>query len=290
MKTGIVGLGKMGGNMARRLASKGYDILAYDASGAAVKEAKPFKSLDGMVSALGTGTVILSVPHGAVDDVLSKLTGVLGKGSVVIDTGNSFYKDTVRRGAELKKHGIDFIDAGCSGGPSGALNGLSIMVGGDRKAFEKSEKLFRDLSTENGYAYFGPSGAGHFVKMVHNAIEYGMMQSIGEGFDLLANGPYQLDLKTISDVWQNGSVVRSYLMELSSRAFSNDGKLDKIKGYVEDSGEGRWSVNAAIEHNVPFTALAHSLFARFRSRREPFSDKLLAALRHEFGGHDVKKK
>lgn len=290
MRIGIVGLGKMGSNMAKRLASKGHDILAYDASGAKIKEANAFRNLGEMVSALGAGTVILSVPHNAVDDVLSELAGRLVAGSTVIDTGNSFYKDTVRRSAELKKRGIDLIDAGCSGGPSGALNGMSIMVGGDKKAFEKSEGLFRDLSTESGYAYFGPSGAGHFVKMVHNAIEYGMMQSIGEGFDLLINGPYAVELKKASDVWQNGSVIRSYLMELSSRAFAKDEKLDRIKGHVEDSGEGRWSVNAAIEHNVPFTALAHSLFARFRSRREPFSDKLLAALRHEFGGHEVKKK
>ncbi|MBI5355953.1 MAG: NAD(P)-binding domain-containing protein, partial [Candidatus Aenigmarchaeota archaeon] len=225
MKIGIVGLGKMGGNIAKRLASKGYEVLAYDSSGATIKEAKTFRSLGEMASALGTCAIILSVPHTAVDDVLSKLSEKLGAGSTVIDAGNSYYKDTVKRSAVMKKRSIDFLDAGCSGGPSGALNGMSIMVGGEKKAFEKNEKLFKDLSVENGYAYFGPSGAGHFVKMVHNAIEYGMMQSIGEGFDLLANGPYAIDLKKASDVWQNGSVIRSYLMELSTRALEKDEML-----------------------------------------------------------------
>jgi 6-phosphogluconate dehydrogenase len=190
----------------------------------------------------------------------------------------------------MRSKGIKLIDAGCSGGPSGALNGMSTMVGGDADAVKEVEQLFRDVSVPNGYLFCGPAGSGHFVKMVHNAIEYGMMQSIAEGLELIENGPYrELDMPAICDLWDNGSVIRGYLIELASRALKKDRHLDGIMPYVPDTGEGRWSVEAAIEHDVPFSVITQSLFERFSSRSEKrFGNRMLSALRHEFGGHDVK--
>ncbi len=295
-KIGIIGLGKMGSNMSRRLKKKGYAVSGFDVAKETIRNLskdgiKAFSDFEAFANSLENPcTIILSVPHASVDKAIDVIIPFLGKGSIIIDAGNSYYKDSVRRYEELKRRNVDFLDAGCSGGPSGALNGLSIMIGGDKDAFRKSELLFKDLSAKDGYGHFGPSGSGHFVKMVHNAIEYGIMQAMGEGFDLLDNGPYKLDLKKVCDVWQNGSVVRSYLIELAGRALSKDPSLKSVEGYVEDSGEGRWSIHAAMESDVPFTSISHSLFSRFRSRRAPFSDKLLAALRHEFGGHIIKKK
>jgi 6-phosphogluconate dehydrogenase len=190
----------------------------------------------------------------------------------------------------LKDRKISILDAGCSGGPSGALNGMSIMVGGDADAYKQVESLLKDLSVPDGLLYCGPAGSGHFVKMVHNAVEYGMMQSIAEGFDLMANGPYKdMDLARIAELWNHGSVVRGYLIELTARALKKEKRLESIAPYVEDNGEGRWSVNAAVEHSIPFSAISSSLFERFSSRsEEQFGRRLLAALRHEFGGHAVK--
>jgi 6-phosphogluconate dehydrogenase len=225
------------------------------------------------------------------EKALVELSGLLDKGDIIIDGSNSQFTDSVRMHAFLKEKGIFLIDAGCSGGPSGALNGLCIMAGGDQEAIKQVEPLLKDLSIENGYLYTGKIGSGHFIKMVHNAIEYGMMESIAEGLELIEEGPYKdSDLAAICDLWNNGSVIRSYLVELAGRAFKKDRHLSTIEPYVEDMGEGRWSVQTAVDYAVPFTTISNSLFERFRSRSERrFGNRVLAALRHEFGGHDVKK-
>ncbi len=296
---GVVGLGKMGKNIALRLVKKGYRTVVYNRSGGPVEElvgsgAVGSKSIEELADKMKAPRVVwVMLPAGDVTNGMVKgLSGVLEKGDVVVDGSNSEYRYAVEQHRSLAENGIAFLDAGCSGGPSGALNGMSIMVGGDEKAFRKNRKLFEDLSVKDGYAYMGGPGTGHFVKMVHNAIEYGMMQSIAEGMDLVANGPYkEIDLKEVAKVWNNGSVIRGYLMELTKRALDRDERLDGIEPYVEDTGEGRWSVQAAVEHGIPFTSITHSLYQRFSSRSEyRFGDRLLAALRHEFGGHDVKKK
>lgn len=221
---------------------------------------------------------------------VERLAGLLAGGDVVVDGSNSRYTESAKNHALLKGKGIRYLDAGCSGGPSGALKGMSLMVGGERADFEELSPLFRDLSVENGYGYIGPAGSGHFVKMVHNAIEYGMMQSLAEGLELVAEGPYrEVALADLCNLWNNGSVIRGYLVELSERAFRGDPALARIAPYVEDNGEGRWSVEAAVEYGVPFGAIANALFERFASRSEyRFGHRVLAALRHEFGGHEVK--
>lgn len=293
----VIGLGKMGKNVALQLLSKGYKVVAANRSAEPVNELKqsgaiPAYTFEEAVKLLPTPRKVwMMVPPDAVDDVISKIKPHLQAGDIIIEAGNSNYKESSRRYKELSEKGIHFLDAGCSGGPSGARNGMCIMVGGDEEIFRKLETLFKDLGVPEGVEYVGSAGSGHFVKMIHNAIEYGMMQSIGEGFELLERGPYKdLDLRKIAYLWNRGSVVRSYLIELVERALSKDPKLESIEGYVEDTGEGRWAIQAAIEHDVPFTDLSHALFARFRSRKDSFSDKVLAALRNEFGGHAVKTK
>ncbi len=295
---GIFGLGKMGKNIAMQMLGRGYNVIAYNRSEGPVKEvagkgAFPASSLSDMVSKLeGDKTVWLMLPAGEpTDKAVSDLSSLLGSGDIVIDGSNSRYTDSVRRSGILKEKGIKYLDAGCSGGPSGALSGMCIMVGGEKETYDKCMQLFKDLSVENGSAYMGAAGSGHFVKMVHNAIEYGMMQSIAEGADLLERGPYSgLDLAGIMSLWQNGSVVRSYLVELAGRALSKDPKLESLLPYVEDNGEGRWAAQIAIDMGIPFTSLTHSIYERFSSRNDyQFSRRLLAALRHEFGGHDTKK-
>ena len=223
-------------------------------------------------------------------EMIGQLAERLDGGDIVIDGSNSHYKDAVQAYELLKGKGIMMLDAGCSGGPSGALNGLSTMIGGDAEAYRHVEQLFKDVSVKNGCLYTGSIGSGHFVKMVHNAIEYGMMQSIAEGLELMESGPYNdLNLAAICDLWNNGSVVRGYLIELASRALKKDQHLSMIEPYVDDLGEGRWSVQTAVDYAVPFTTISSSLFERFKSRsKKHFGNRVLAALRHEFGGHDVK--
>jgi len=297
-EVGIIGLGKMGNNLAKNLVSQGYDVVGYDLNPEAIEDA-PGEGADGikeLAESLEPPRVVwVSVPCGdPVDETLGALADNLEKGDVVVDAGNSDFRKTRERGKNLGVHGIELLDAGCSGGPTGALEGLSVMVGGDREAFRRVEPLFDDLSLENGYEHFGPVGAGHYVKMVHNGVEYAMMQAIGEGFELLAEGEYNdIDLEDVARVWSNGSVVESRLMGLTRRAFGKNPRLEGVKGQVPDSGEGRWTVETAVQNGVPATGIAHSLFARYRSRvgkEGTFSDKVISVLRHEFGGHDVEKK
>jgi 6-phosphogluconate dehydrogenase len=298
MKAGFVGLGRMGGNMVTRLVKGGHEIVAYDPSEVARKEAekhgaKSSDSLQGIVNQLSPPRVVwLMVPSGHVtQEVIDTLQPLLEKGDILIDGGNSNYKDSMSRAASLKEKGISFLDAGTSGGIWGLDVGYCLMVGGEAPAFAGAEPLFRCLAPENGYAHVGPGGAGHFVKMVHNGIEYAMLEAYGEGFEIMnAKKEFDLDLGKISELWNHGSVVRSWLLELAVRALNDDPKLSSIAGYVEDTGEGRWTVVDAIESGVPAPTIALSLLQRFRSRQEEsFSAKVIAALRNQFGGHAVKK-
>jgi 6-phosphogluconate dehydrogenase len=297
MELGMIGLGRMGANMSERLLLGGHRVISYDRSGAAIqrvvdKGAIGAHSLGDFVQQISVPRVIwLMVPSGApVDQTIEQLLPNLAKGDTIIDGGNSHYKDSIRRAATLKPDGIHFIDAGTSGGIWGLQNGYCMMVGGERSIVERLEPLFKTLAPQEGYLYAGPNGAGHFVKMIHNGIEYAMMQAYGEGFELLKAAPFDLDLGKIAHLWNQGSVVRSWLLELCETAFAKDPDLASIKGYVDDSGEGRWTVVEAVERGVAATALAHSLFARYASRQQDaFSNKVVAALRNEFGGHAVKK-
>ncbi len=299
MKLGFVGLGKMGGNMVQRLLDDGHSIVAYAKSAGSIKKAVEkgalgAESLEDLVSRLEKPRIIwLMVPAGDItEDTISKTAALMEEGDILIDGGNSLYKDSMRRAEELQKKKISFIDAGTSGGIWGLQIGYCLMIGGDRDAFKKVEPAFKTLAPENGYDYIGPSGSGHFVKMVHNGIEYAMLQSYAEGFEIMnAKKEFDLNLNKISDLWNHGSVIRSWLLELAQSAFKKDPKLGSIRGYVEDSGEGRWTVAEAIEEDVPAPVITLSLLERLRSRQEEsFSAKVIAALRNEFGGHEVKKK
>ncbi len=293
MKAGIVGLGKMGFNMAEHLLESGHDLVVYDLAEEAVaalalKGAVASASLQELVGKLDSPRLIwLMVPAGVpVDSTLEQLIPLLERGDVIVDGGNSHYKDSERRAVRLCEEGIRFLDAGTSGGLEGARHGACIMVGGEKAAYDLIEPLLRVLCVEKGYGYMGRSGSGHFAKMVHNGIEYGMMQSIGEGFNLLDASGYDFDLEALSRVWSHGSVIRGWLMELMAQAFQKDPKLGYLKGSIADSGEGRWTVEAALEHEVSIPVIAASLFSRYRSRSdENLSDRAVAALRHEFGGH-----
>jgi 6-phosphogluconate dehydrogenase len=298
MKIGFVGLGKMGMNMVQRLLNDGHEIIAYARTDETVKKAEEkgavgADSPEDIASKLERPRIVwLMVPAGkATEETLNRFSGLLDEGDILIDGGNSFYKDSIRRAEKLKERKISFLDAGTSGGIWGLKIGYCMMIGGGKEVFEKVEPIFRSLAPENGYALVGPNGAGHFVKMVHNGIEYAMLQAYAEGFEILnAKKEFKLDLHRISGLWNQGSVVRSWLLELAESAFEKDAKLDSIKGYVEDSGEGRWTIAEAIENNVPAPVITQSLFERFHSRQdESFSAKVIAALRNEFGGHAVKK-
>jgi 6-phosphogluconate dehydrogenase len=296
MQIGMIGLGRMGGNMTTRLLRDGHEVVAYarhaDAVEAAAKQgAVPAKDLEDLVAKLTPPRhVWLMVPSGApVTDTIAALVPLLSAGDVIIDGGNSYYRDSIRRAEELAAKGLQFVDCGTSGGVWGLENGYCLMIGAERDVVERLQPVFTTLSPVDGWLHVGPAGAGHFVKMVHNGIEYGMLQAYGEGFELLDASRYELDLPRIAALWNRGSVVRSWLLELAEIALKKDPGLASIRGYVEDSGEGRWTVVEAIEHDVPATVLAHSLFARFRSRQDDsFGAKLIAALRQEFGGHAVK--
>jgi len=293
----MIGLGRMGANMTERLVLGGHRIISYDRSPEAIqrvvdKGAVGSRSLADFVQQLSQPRAAwLMVPSGdPVDQTIEQLLPQLAKGDVIIDGGNSYYKDSIRRAEKLKQQGIYFVDAGTSGGIWGLRVGYCIMLGGEKQVVERLDPIFKTLAPKDGYLHVGPSGAGHFVKMIHNGIEYGMLQANGEGFELLKASGFDLDLGKIAHLWNQGSVVRSWLLELAESAFNKDPELASIKGYVEDSGEGRWTVLEAVERNVPASVLTLSLFARFASRQEDsFSAKVIAALRNEFGGHAVKK-
>lgn len=299
MQVAIAGLGRMGINMARRLLRGGHEVVAWNRSAGKVEEiaeegARPSFSLEEMVGMLTPPRAVwLMLPAGEViDETIEQLVKLLSPGDCILDGGNSFYRDDLRRKDRLRPLDIQYLDVGVSGGIWGLKEGYCLMVGGDHRDYSRLEPLFRTLAPEEGYLYCGETGAGHFVKMVHNGIEYGMMAAYGEGFSILKASPYgqAVDPAAVAHLWNRGSVVRSWLLELAEDAFRKDPGLESIQGYVEDSGEGRWTVQQAIDTGVPAPVIAASLFQRFRSRLgDSFGDKVLAALRNEFGGHAVLK-
>jgi len=298
MQLAMIGLGRMGGNMTERLLQKGHSVVAYDRAADVVTKYKKLgatgvSDLNAIVGALAAPRVIwIMVPAGdPVDQTIAALAPNLSKGDVIIDGGNSNFHDSIRRGQALASSSIEFIDAGTSGGVWGLENGYCLMVGGTDAAVSHCEPIFRALAPDDGFAHVGPIGAGHYVKMVHNGIEYGLLQAYAEGYEILhASKTFpSLDLEQIANVWQHGSVVRSWLNELAAAAFARDASLSAIKGWVADSGEGRWTVQEAIDLDVPAPVITLSLQARFRSRQaDSFGAKVIAALRNEFGGHAVK--
>jgi 6-phosphogluconate dehydrogenase len=300
MEIAMIGLGRMGSNMTQRLIGGKHQVIIYDpvkdtVMALAKQGAVGAASLNELVSKLSAPRALwLMVPSGeSTESTINHLMAELSDGDIIIDGGNSNYKDSIRRASALAEKGINFLDVGTSGGIWGLKEGYCLMVGGNIAAYNRMEPIFQTLapSSQRGYGYVGPSGAGHFVKMIHNGIEYGMMQAYAEGFELMqAKEEFKLDLHQISEIWQYGSVVRSWLLDLAVLALAEDPKLDSIRAYVEDSGEGRWTVQESIELGVPAPVISQSLQTRFRSRREqPFGDKLLAALRQQFGGHKVEK-
>jgi 6-phosphogluconate dehydrogenase len=298
MRLGMIGLGRMGGNMSERLMKGGHEVVVFDRAQATVEKyaslgATPAHALADVTKNLKPPRIVwIMVPAGKpVDDTIAELQRELTKGDVVIDGGNSNFHDSMRRAAALQAKGIEFIDSGTSGGIWGLENGYCLMIGASEPAFKLCEPIFKTLAPPNGYARMGPPGSGHYVKMIHNGIEYGMLQAYAEGYEILhASKDFKLDLHSIAGVWNHGSVVRSWLNELAETAFEKDADLADLRGYVEDSGEGRWTVQEAIDLDVPAPVITLSLLARLRSRQpDSFSAKVIAALRNEFGGHAVKK-
>jgi 6-phosphogluconate dehydrogenase len=297
MKVGFVGFGRMAGNMVTRILERGHEAAVFARraevrSEVALKGATPAASIAELIEQLAPPRVVwMMVPAGdAVEHTIAEATPRLERGDILVDGGNSNYHDTVRRAEAAKTKGISYIDAGTSGGIWGLEVGYCMMVGGEPGAVRTVEPVFRALAPEGGYMHVGPSGAGHYVKMIHNGIEYGMMQAYAEGFAVLHAAPYRFDLRAISAMWNHGSVVRSWLLELAERAFADDPEISHIKGYVEDSGEGRWTVQEAIDRDIPAPVITLSLLQRLRSREdENFGDKVLAALRNQFGGHAVRR-
>jgi 6-phosphogluconate dehydrogenase len=297
MEIGFIGLGRMGLNMTTRLLRGGHRVVAYNHSPAALVEARSrgarsTSSLEELASILEPPRSLWAmIPAGApVDETIQALIPLLSPDDLFVDGGNSNYKDSRRRAEQLANLGLRFVDAGVSGGVWGLEVGYCMMLGGEPEAIERLEPALDTLAPPEGWLHVGPSGAGHFVKMVHNGIEYGLMEAYAEGFELLRAADDKLDLAAIAHLWNRGSVVRSWLLELAERAFAADPGLTEIKGWVEDSGEGRWTVSEAIDRAVPAEVLALALMSRFRSRQaDSFRDRVLAALRHEFGGHPVKK-
>jgi 6-phosphogluconate dehydrogenase len=321
MKIGVIGLGRMGGNIVRRLMRAGHSCVVYDANPApgqalTSEGAVAASSLGDLVKALGEKerTVWVMLPSGKItEDTVGQLAGLMAAGDTIIDGGNTMFKDDVRRAKELKPKGIHYLDVGTSGGVWGLQRGYCLMIGGDKPTVDRLDPIFSALApglgtiertedrekldgrAERGYIHTGPAGAGHFVKMIHNGIEYGMMQAFAEGFDIMKNRSsdklpaderFDLNLADIAEVWRRGSVVTSWLLDLASSALAKDGQLEHFSGHVDDSGEGRWTIEAAIEESVPADVLAASLFVRFRSRQEhTFAEKVLSAMRLGFGGH-----
>jgi 6-phosphogluconate dehydrogenase len=299
MDVAMIGLGRMGGNMARRLLRNNHRVVVWNRTLSKAQElgsegAEVAVDFATLVKMLPQPRVLwLMLPHGEpTQAAIDELVPLLNEGDILIDGGNSYFKEDIARAEALAAHKLRYLDIGTSGGVWGLEVGYCMMVGGEKSAFAHIEPILQSLAPEGtGYGYMGSAGAGHFVKMVHNGIEYGMMQAYGEGFELLEASPWDLDLGAIADLWGKGSVVRSWLLELAADAFHKDPNLEQITGYVDDNGEGRWTVQQAIELAVPMPVIAASLFARFRSRQpDSFSAKVLAALRNEFGGHAVKEK
>lgn len=300
MQIGMVGLGRMGGNMAKRLIRDGHDVVAFDPNPDAVSSlvsdgATGADSLEDLASKLDTPrTVWIMVPAGEITQkTVDALEGLLDSGDTVIDGGNSNYKESIKRGEQLAAKGIDYLDSGTSGGVWGLDNGYCLTIGGSKAAYERNLPIFKTLapSENNGGLYVGPSGSGHYVKMIHNGIEYGMMQAYAEGFELLAaKEDFGLDLGAIAENWRYGSVIRSWLLDLTADEFEEDPKLEELTSYVEDSGEGRWTVDASVELAVPAPVITLALQMRFRSRQEnPLGGRALAAMRNAFGGHAVRR-
>lgn len=297
MQLAMIGLGKMGGNMSERLLRAGHSVVVHDRDAAAVAEYVKLggtgaEQLTEVVAALEPRRIIwLMIPAGKpVDETITALRPLLAPGDVVIDGGNSNYHDTVRRAGMLAELGIELLDCGTSGGIWGLEHGYCLMVGGSPDAFAYCEEIFRALAPEGGYAHVGSAGAGHYVKMVHNGVEYGLLQAYAEGYEILHASEYQLDLHRIAALWNRGSVVRSWLNELAERALSDAEGVEALKGFVPDSGEGRWTVQEAVDRDVPAPVITLALLMRLRSRQdESFGAKLIAALRNEFGGHAVKR-
>ena len=320
MQLGVIGLGRMGGNIVKRLERAGHECVVFDRSAEVAQAlaqdgAKPSGSLEEMVKALAAPRAIwVMLPSGHVtEETVTHLASIMERGDIIIDGGNSFYKDDIRRGQELRDKGIHYVDVGTSGGVWGLERGYCMMIGGDKDVVDHLDPIFATLApgigtidktpgrddhdkrAEQGYIHAGPTGAGHFVKMVHNGIEYGMMQAYAEGFDILRNKAsealaedqrFELNMADIAEVWRRGSVVSSWLLDLTSIALAKDASLEKFSGSVEDSGEGRWTIEAAIEEAVPVDVLAAALFVRFRSRQQhTYAEKLLSAMRFGFGGH-----
>jgi 6-phosphogluconate dehydrogenase len=301
MQIGMVGLGRMGANMATRLARGGHEVVAFDRDPAAVERTASEKgisgadSLEALVRQLAQPRAVwIMVPAGApTEATIDALLALLGSGDVIVDGGNSNYKDSMKRGARCAERGVLFMDCGTSGGVWGLANGYSLMVGGDDAAAQRLTPIFQTLAPgpNTGWGHVGPVGSGHFTKMVHNGIEYGMMQAFAEGFSIMQHKQeFKLDLAQVAEIWREGSVVRSWLLDLTARALAENPTMDGIAPYVSDSGEGRWTVAEAIDLDVPAPIITHSLIARLRSRdAESFTDKLLAAMRNQFGGHAIKK-
>jgi 6-phosphogluconate dehydrogenase len=297
MELGFVGLGRMGGNMVTRLGQGGHRVVAYDPSPAAAAQARAqgvelVASLAELPKALRPPRAVwVMVPAGApTESTIQTLAEVLERGDTIVDGGNTRWKDDLRRGAELKRRGLEYVDVGTSGGIWGLQNGYCLMIGGDEAAVQRLAPVFTTLAPPGGWLRVGNTGAGHYVKMIHNGIEYALMQGYAEGFELMSASDYRLDLPAIARLWNQGSVVRSWLLELAAEALAADPALERLKPYVEDSGEGRWTVEDAVEKAVPAPTITAALFARFRSRRDnSFADRLLAALRNQFGGHAVRR-
>ena len=297
MEIGFIGLGKMGMNMVTRLRRGQHRVVVYDRTADLVKQAQQqgcvgASSLADLAAKLtAPRTVWIMVPSGSpTEETIRQMAALLASGDTIVDGGNTRFHDDLRRYAELKANGLHYVDAGTSGGIWGLANGYCLMVGGDRAVVERLSPALTTLAPPNGWAHVGGPGAGHYVKMVHNGIEYSMMQGYAEGFELMAKSGYDLDLARIADLWMQGSVVRSWLLELAAAALKEDPKLEKLKGFVQDSGEGRWMIQEAIDKDVPVPTLTMALFTRFRSRQEQsFAEKMLAALRNAFGGHSVRR-
>lgn len=295
MQIGIIGLGKMGLNLTYNVMDHGHEAVVFDVNQAAVKQAEEAgaagcETIAQLVQKLNAPRAIwMMVPAGELTEkVIEEVGPLLGSGDILIDGGNSNYKDSVRRAKLLEASGIHYLDVGTSGGTSGARSGACTMIGGSKAAFESIEPLFKDICVENGYLHAGESGSGHFLKMVHNGVEYGMMQAIAEGFELLEKSEYDFDFEKVARVWNNGSVIRSWLMELTENAFSKDARLDGLKGIMHSSGEGKWTLETALDLQTATPVIALSLLMRYRSLEEDtFSGKVVAALRNEFGGHSV---
>ncbi|MBL7661495.1 decarboxylating 6-phosphogluconate dehydrogenase [bacterium] len=296
MQIGFIGLGKMGGNMTRRLIKAGHQVVGFDVSSEvsavlAKEGMTAANSLEDLVSKLSAPRVIwLMVPAGKiVDEMINDIVPLCAAGDILIDGGNSRYSDSVLRAQKVARYGMQMLDVGTSGGIWGLEKGYCLMVGGEKEAYAQVEPAFKSLAQEGGLLHVGASGAGHYTKMIHNGIEYGLMQAYAEGFELLKESQFNLDLGKVAGLWQHGSVVRSWLLELLGDAFKSDPRLETVKGFVEDSGEGRWTVEEGIRLSVPTPVITMSLMNRFRSRREnTFSDRVLAILRKQFGGHAVK--